>query len=90
MPEDEDDAPETKLCPECGEEILAAAVRCKHCGAKLTRDWAREIILATVLVVGFIVAAVIYDRIMDDARDDGEKMADCIEADIFGTPDPDC
>lgn len=24
---------ETKACPNCGQEILAAAVRCRHCGA---------------------------------------------------------
>ena len=27
---------ETKRCPYCGEEILAVAVKCKHCGSMLT------------------------------------------------------
>ncbi len=26
----------TKSCPYCGEEILAVAVKCKHCGSRLT------------------------------------------------------
>ncbi|WP_337054083.1 superinfection immunity protein [Pseudoxanthomonas sp. USHLN014] len=27
---------ETKTCPFCAEEVLAAAVKCKHCGSALT------------------------------------------------------
>src|SRR6185503_659420 len=29
---------ENKPCPSCGREILAAAVRCRHCGAMLSRE----------------------------------------------------
>lgn len=28
--------PERRACPECAERVLAAARRCKHCGAELT------------------------------------------------------
>jgi hypothetical protein len=30
--------PETKKCPFCGEEILEAAIRCKHCRSDLTKS----------------------------------------------------
>jgi len=30
-----DSTPQTKNCPYCGEEILAVATRCKHCGSDL-------------------------------------------------------
>jgi len=29
-------SPETKSCPYCAESILAAAIKCKHCGEMLT------------------------------------------------------
>ncbi len=29
--------PSTKACPYCGEQVLAAAIKCKHCGSGLTR-----------------------------------------------------
>ena len=29
---------ETKLCPYCGEEILAVAKKCKHCGEFLKEE----------------------------------------------------
>lgn len=29
---------ETKRCPYCGEEILAVAIKCKHCGSNITED----------------------------------------------------
>ncbi len=38
MPE----ARETKACPYCGEEILAVAVKCKHCGSDLSQLLASE------------------------------------------------
>jgi len=33
---------ETKACPYCGEEILAVAVKCKHCGSDLSQFVASE------------------------------------------------
>ena len=29
---------ETKICPYCGEKILAVAKKCKHCGEWLNRE----------------------------------------------------
>lgn len=41
---------ETKRCRFCGEEILAIAIKCKHCGSMLAESIpaAREEILADV------------------------------------------
>lgn len=33
---------ETKRCPYCGEEILALAIKCKHCKSDLTHDATRR------------------------------------------------
>ena len=37
MPEPEGKPREVKACPYCGEEILAVAVKCKHCGEFLNK-----------------------------------------------------
>jgi hypothetical protein len=34
--------PETKQCPECGEEILAVAKKCKHCHSDLRQEIAGQ------------------------------------------------
>jgi hypothetical protein len=31
----ENNQKETKICPFCGEEILAVAIKCKHCGSNV-------------------------------------------------------
>lgn len=38
------EAKETKICPYCGEEILAVAKKCKHCGEWLTDDCSNNIV----------------------------------------------
>lgn len=30
------DTPEKKTCPFCAEQVMAAAIKCKHCGSELT------------------------------------------------------
>lgn len=54
----------TKRCPECAEEILAAAVKCKHCGASLNAQppgTARTVAgLLSVLLLGMGLLAVLF------------------------------
>jgi hypothetical protein len=33
---------EEKVCPNCGKEILAAALRCRYCGARFKSEWPIE------------------------------------------------
>lgn len=33
----EEASTQTKRCPMCGEEVLAVAIKCKHCGARIVR-----------------------------------------------------
>ncbi|MCY1396642.1 Superinfection immunity protein [compost metagenome] len=36
QPAEEKQPAQAKLCPFCAEEIMAAAIKCKHCGSALT------------------------------------------------------
>lgn len=51
--------PETRACPECGEQILAVARKCKHCGSVVLIEPAAKGHLTVVgglgVVVGFAI-----------------------------------
>lgn len=35
---------DTKICPQCAEEVRTEAIRCKHCGADLVDDAMKELV----------------------------------------------
>jgi hypothetical protein len=52
---------QTKKCPFCGEEILAVAVKCKHCGSNLTEKAKLKMDLTTgniIALVGSVMLAI--------------------------------
>ena len=49
--------PESKRCPLCAEVILAAAIRCKHCGADLGRQVIAQHVAPAVTIAAFPPAA---------------------------------
>jgi hypothetical protein len=53
---------ETKACPYCGEQILAVAMKCKHCGSMLGGQPSAAVSAVTnqfKMRPGFVVAAVV-------------------------------
>lgn len=55
---------ETKKCPLCGEEVLAVAIRCKHCGGKIGSNPAarRGLFMGLAAIAGLALAAGIVWR----------------------------
>ncbi|OGI27079.1 MAG: hypothetical protein A2359_02220 [Candidatus Moranbacteria bacterium RIFOXYB1_FULL_43_19] len=51
-------AGQTKKCPQCGEEILASAKKCKHCQADL-RNWFVKHKIATAILALLVLIVII-------------------------------
>lgn len=51
---------ETKTCPFCAEEVLAAAKKCKHCGGDLNQQQADRSQMAAVILMILVALVVLY------------------------------
>ena len=58
MEQDKESSGLTKKCPQCGEEIIASAKKCKHCQADL-RNWFVRHKIATVVLALLVLVIII-------------------------------
>src|SRR5574340_1555700 len=73
--------PETKSCPYCGEKILAAAIKCKHCGSaiasvtsnKQNRKRSPQLILLSIVLI--VAALFVWQEVASRKKVDLSKLA---------------
>jgi len=48
-----------RKCPKCLGEVPSGATKCKHCGSKLPLELTKSNVIATVIVIFFVIWAVV-------------------------------
>lgn len=51
---------QTKKCPQCAEEVLIEAKKCKHCGSPISQNIPAGVIIIVLLLAIGIIGAVVF------------------------------